>query len=63
MNEKFKQLSLEAGGSHYPSINPKLQQRFAELIVQECIAIAEDTRYDGKVVAARIRFAFGMDNE
>ena len=61
MNEKFKQFSLEAGGSHYPTINPQLQQRFAELIVQECIAIAEDTRYDGKVVAARIRFAFGLD--
>jgi hypothetical protein len=63
MNEKFKQFSLAAGGSHYPTINPQLQQRFAELIVQECIAIAEDTRFDGKVVAARIRFAFGLDNE
>ena len=26
-----------AGGSHYPSINPDLQQRFGELIVEECI--------------------------
>lgn len=63
MNEKFKQFSLEAGGSHYPTINPQLQQRYGELILQECIAIAEDTRYDGKVVAARIRFAFGLDCE
>lgn len=63
MNEKFKQFSLEAGGSHYPTINPQLQQRFGELILQECIAIAEDTRYDGKVVAERIRFAFGFDRE
>lgn len=37
MNERFQKLSLEAGGSHYPSINPELQQRFGELIVQECI--------------------------
>lgn len=37
MHERFKQLSLMAGGSHYPSINPDLQQRFGELIVQECI--------------------------
>ena len=37
MNERFKQLSLMAGGSHYPSINPDLQQRFGELIVEECI--------------------------
>ena len=63
MNEKFKQFSLEAGGSHYPTINPQLQQRYGELILQECIAIAEDTRYDGKVVAERIRFAFGLDRE
>ena len=26
-----------AGGSHYPTVNPDLQQRFGELIVQECI--------------------------
>lgn len=63
MNEKFKQFSLEAGGSHYPTINPQLQQRFGELILQECIAIAEDTQYDGRVVAERIRFAFGLDRE
>lgn len=63
MNEKLKQFSLEAGGSHYPTINPQLQQRFGELILQECIAIAEDTRYNGKVVAERIRFAFGLDRE
>ena len=37
MNEVFKQLSLMAGGSHYPSINPDIQQRFGELIVEECI--------------------------
>ncbi len=39
MNERLKQLSLMAGGSHYPSINPKLQQKFAELIVKECCDI------------------------
>jgi hypothetical protein len=37
MHERFKQLSLMAGGSHYPSINPDLQQRFGELVVEECI--------------------------
>jgi len=37
MNERFKQLSLMAGGSHYPSINPDLQQLFGELIIKECI--------------------------
>jgi hypothetical protein len=37
MNERIRELSLAAGGSHYPSINPEIQQRFAELIVQECV--------------------------
>jgi hypothetical protein len=37
MNERIRELSLAAGGSHYPSIMPELQQRFAELIVQECV--------------------------
>ena len=37
MNERFKQISLMAGGSHYPTVNPDLQQRFGELVVEECI--------------------------
>jgi hypothetical protein len=35
--ELLKRLQLEAGGSHYPDINPDLQARFAKLIVQECV--------------------------
>jgi hypothetical protein len=34
--ELLTKLQLEAGGSHYPSINPAMQQRFAELIIEEC---------------------------
>lgn len=34
MNEVLQHLSLLAGGSHYPTINPAMQQRFAELIVE-----------------------------
>jgi hypothetical protein len=40
--------------------NP-LKEKFAELIVRECIDIAEQTRYDGKVVAERIKFVFGVE--
>lgn len=28
---------LQAGGSHYPSINPEMQLAFAKQIVNECI--------------------------
>jgi hypothetical protein len=36
MNDLLKELSLQAGGSHYPTINPELQAKFAELIVRDC---------------------------
>ena len=34
---------------------------FAESAVKECIDICEQTRYDGKVAANRIKFVFGVD--
>jgi len=37
--ELLKRLQLQAGGSHYPDINPDLQAKFAELIVKECANI------------------------
>ena len=37
--ELLKKLQMEAGGSHYPDINPDLQAKFAELIVAECLAV------------------------
>jgi hypothetical protein len=39
--ELLKKFQLEAGGSHYPSINPQMQEQFAKLIVNECINICE----------------------
>jgi hypothetical protein len=39
MNKKIKELALQAGGSHYPEVGGKTLEKFAELIVQECIDI------------------------
>jgi len=39
--ELLKRLQLQAGGSHYPDINPDCQARFAELIVRECVDIID----------------------
>lgn len=39
--ELLKKFQLEAGGSFYPGINPKMQERFAELLVHEFIALIE----------------------
>ena len=36
MNEKIKELALQAGGSHYPSVNPVQLEKFANLIIEEC---------------------------
>ena len=42
MNSVFEKFSLEAGGAHYPSINPHLQEKFGELIVQRIIEKIEE---------------------
>ena len=49
MNERIKQLSLQAGGSLYPGINSELQQKFAELIIRECIEVIQlqETKPEG----------------
>jgi hypothetical protein len=75
MNERIKELFKRAGGktSARNLMSNPVQvvethelwddriDKFAELIVSECIDIANDTRYDGKVVAARIKFVFGVE--
>jgi hypothetical protein len=43
-NPKLHQLSLQAGGSHYPSINPDMQTAFAKMIIDECIKAINDTK-------------------
>ena len=55
MNETFKQLSLLAGGAHYPTINPNLQQQFGELIVRKIVERIEkeiDTAWDQEQIYA-----------
>jgi len=37
MNEKFTELALQAGGSHYPNVNPTQLEAFANLIIKECL--------------------------
>ncbi len=59
MNDKLKENAVKAQVEHCVS-HVRLQE-FADLIIQECIDIANDTRYDGKVVANRIKFVFGKE--
>ena len=75
MKAKLNELRLEAGISRLHD-EPKFMvavskegnviepldglEKFADLIIQECLDIANDTRYEGKVVANRIKFVFGV---
>jgi hypothetical protein len=60
MNDKIEQLKQQATEDilGVPVLN---HRQFAELIIRECIDIAEQTRYDGQVAANRIKFVFGVD--
>lgn len=44
MNERIKEIALQAGGSHYPDVGGKTLEKFAELIVRECIQVALDQK-------------------
>ena len=37
MHKRIHDLALQAGGSHYPDVGGKTLEKFAELIVRECI--------------------------
>jgi hypothetical protein len=43
MKEKIRELALQAGGSHYPTVGGDLLQKFADLMLAECIRVVEKT--------------------
>jgi hypothetical protein len=59
--ELLKEFQLQAGGSHYPDINPAMQARFAELLIQECVDNLFLHGYDD--AADQIIKYFGLKNE
>lgn len=70
MNKLLKELSLQAGGSHYPSINPNTQEAFARLVINECIKAVQRTdrglartSYDHSVVEGTIQQSIKSINE
>ena len=40
MNERIKEIALQAGGSHYPEVNTMQLEKFADMIIRECADIA-----------------------
>jgi hypothetical protein len=45
MKQKFKDIALQVGGSHYPDVGGALLEKFGEMIVQECIDILRNGDY------------------
>lgn len=43
MKTKIKELALQAGGSHYPDVGGDLLQKFADLMLAECIEVVKNT--------------------
>lgn len=43
MKQKIHDLALEAGGSHYPGVGGATLEKFAELLIAECIRVVEAT--------------------
>ena len=43
MKQKIHDLALEAGGSHYPAVGGATLEKFAELLIRECIRVVEAT--------------------
>jgi hypothetical protein len=40
LNQQLTKIALAAGGSHYPDVNPAQLQRYSQLLIEECIAVA-----------------------
>lgn len=40
LNEQLTKISLEAGGSFFPEVNPDQMKKFAELLIQEAVDVA-----------------------
>lgn len=41
--ELLTKFQLQAGGSHYPTINPNMQEAFARMIINECITAVQQS--------------------
>jgi hypothetical protein len=69
--ELLRKLQLQAGGSHYPDINPQIQAKFAELIIAECAQacinmgneyeIKSAGQYQAELFAFAIKQHFGVE--
>ena len=65
MNEKIRELAEQAGQGEPFHIPPEFVEKFAELIVLECIGICNDTNdasyLNGVIAGRKIKQHFGVE--
>ena len=63
MHPILHNFSLQAGGSHYPTVNPQMQEAFARMIIETCAELANrDSPAPFESHGDLIRNYFGLDN-
>lgn len=43
MKDIYREIALQAGGSHYPNVGGDLLEKFADLLIEEVIKTVEST--------------------
>ena len=63
MNKQIQELALQAGGSHYPDVNSRQLEKFAELLINECCKIMIDLeiKYPANLTVHEIKKLFGVE--
>jgi hypothetical protein len=65
MNERIRELAVEAGYKDLPTVRLAFQgfdkEKFAELIVVECADIADEYDGVGSTIVGRMRKHFGVE--
>ena len=63
LKKEYMHFALEAGGSTYPEVNTRQLERFADLLIKECIIICQagnNTQTTSKGAADMIKQRFGL---
>ena len=63
LKKEYMHFALEAGGSTYPEVNTRQLERFANLLIEECINICQSgnsTQTTGSGAADMIKLRFGL---
>ena len=62
-NNRFAEIALEVGGSHYPDVGGQLLEKFGEAVVEQCAILVEravDYQIPSDMYGTMIRNHFGL---